>query len=82
VTSFIATLTETIIPAAKARSFPNQKLWVDGSIRDVLNVRTAASNSSLIFGHMDEYKAVSYGLRQAVKEAKMRYRDREELQME
>jgi len=31
---------------------------------------------------MDEYKAASYGLRQVVKDAKRRYRDRVEAQME
>jgi len=36
VTSFIATLVDTIVPMVKVRSFPNQKLWVDGSIRNSL----------------------------------------------
>jgi len=52
VTSFIAALTDTIDP----------RLKVDGSIRNALNTRTSAYNSGLISGHMDEYKAASYGL--------------------
>jgi len=47
-----------------------------------MNARTAAYNSSLVSGHMDEYKAASYGPRRAVKNTKRRYRDRVELQME
>jgi len=36
-TSFIGMLEDTIIPTIKVRSFPNQKPWVDGSIRDTLH---------------------------------------------
>jgi len=82
VTSFIATLADTIVPMVKVRSFPNQKPWIDGYIRATLNAHTAAYNSSFVSGNMDEYKAASYGLRRAVKDAKRRYRDRVELQME
>jgi len=74
VTSFIAMLEEV-------RSFPNQKTWVYRFIRATLNARTAAY-SSLVSGHMDKYKAASYGLQRAVKDAKRRYRDRVEAQME
>jgi len=80
VTSFIAMLVDTIIPSVKVRSFPNQKPWVNGSIRP--ERRTAASNSGLVSSKMDEYKAASYGLRRAVKDGKRRYRDRVEAQME
>jgi len=55
---------------------------VDGSIHTALNARTAAYNSSLVSGNMDEYKAASYTLRRMVKDAKRRYRDRLEGQME
>jgi len=73
---------DTIIPTVKMRFFPNQKPWFGGSIRDALNARTAAYNCGLVSGHMDEYKAASYGLWRAVKDAKRRYRDRVESQME
>jgi len=82
VTRFIATLADTIVPTVKVRSFVNQKPWVDGSIRHALNTCTAAYNSSLVSRHMDEYKALSYGLQRAVKDTKRRYRDRVEMQME
>jgi len=68
VMSFIAMLENIIVPMVKVRSFPNQKLWVDGSIRATLNTRTAAYNSSLVSSNMDEYKAESYRLRRRVKE--------------
>jgi len=66
----------------KVRSFINQKLWVNGSIHAALNGHTAAYNSSLVSGNMDEYKSTSYELRQEVKDAKRRYRVRVEAQME
>jgi len=56
VTTFIATLADTIVPAVK-KTFPNQIPWVDGSIRDALNSCNAAYNSGLVSGLMDEYKA-------------------------
>jgi len=62
VTSFIATLADTIVPMVKVISFPNQKPWVDGFIRDALNDRTAAYNSGVVSGHMDKDKAESYSL--------------------
>ena len=82
VISFIAKLEDTIIPTVKVRSFPNQKSWVDGSILSALNGRTAAYNSGLVSGHMDKYKAASYGLWRAVKDAKRRNRQRVDTQME
>jgi len=63
VTSFIAMVQDTIVPTVNVISFPNPKPWVDGSIRAALNAHTAAYNCSLVFDSMDEYKAVSYGLR-------------------
>jgi len=50
VTSFIATLEDTILPMVKVRYFQNQKPLVDGSICNALNASTAAYNSS-IRGH-------------------------------
>ncbi|KAK3518682.1 hypothetical protein QTP70_008165 [Hemibagrus guttatus] len=40
-----------------ARTFPNQKLWVDKTIRDALRSCTAAYNTGLASGNMDSYKA-------------------------
>jgi len=53
-----------------------------GSICAFLNARTAAYNSSLVSGNMDKYKAAPCGLQRVVKDAKRRYTDRVEGQME
>ncbi len=58
------------------RTFPNQKPWVDRTIRAAVNKRTAAYNASLLSGNMSEYKASCYALRHAVRAAKLRYRER------
>ncbi len=55
------------------RRFSNQKL--DRTIRDAVNQRTAAYNAGLLSGNMSEYKASCYGLRRAVRAAKLRYRE-------
>ncbi|KAK0154099.1 hypothetical protein N1851_003816 [Merluccius polli] len=68
--SFIATLANITVPTVRERS-----------IRDPLNARTPTYNSGLS-GNMSEYKVASYGLRRAVKDAKRKYRDRVETQME
>ncbi len=74
--SFINTLTEQATETVTIRSFSNQKPWVDRSIRDAVNHRTAAYNASLLSGNMSEYKASCYALRRAVRAAKRRYRER------
>ncbi|KAK3508133.1 hypothetical protein QTP70_015272 [Hemibagrus guttatus] len=38
------------------RTFPNQKPWVDKTIRDALRSRAAAYNGELASGNMDSYK--------------------------
>ncbi len=64
--------TETIT----VRTFPNQKPWVDRTIRDAVNQRTAAYNEALLSGNMSVYKALCYALRRAVSVAKHRYKER------
>ncbi len=54
----------------------NQKPWVDRTIRDAVNKRTAAYNAGILSGNMSEYKASCYFLRRAVRAAKLRYRER------
>ncbi len=66
----VATETVTI------RTFSNQKPWVDRSIRDAVNHRTAAYNAGLLSGNMSEYKTSCYALCRAVRAAKLRYRER------
>ncbi len=58
------------------RIFSNQKPWVDRTIRDAVNHRTAAYNAGILSGNMSEYKASCYALRRAVRSAKLRYRER------
>ncbi|KAK3508912.1 hypothetical protein QTP70_013723 [Hemibagrus guttatus] len=70
------TVQKTII-----RTFPNQKPWVDKTIRDALRSRATAYNVGLASGDMDLY-AASYNFRKAVKEAKQRYGRKLESQLQ
>ncbi len=45
--SFVNTLTEQATETITVRTFPNQKPWVDRSIRDAVNKRTAAYNEGI-----------------------------------
>ncbi len=74
--SFINTLTEQATETVTIRTFSNQKPWVDRSIRDAVNHRTAAYNAGLLSGNMSEYKASCYALRRTIRAAKCRYRER------
>ncbi len=55
--SFVNTLTEQATETITVRTFPNQKPWVDRTIRDAVNKRTAAYNEALLSGNMGGYKA-------------------------
>ncbi len=68
--SFVNTLTKQVTETITVRTFPNQKPWVDRTIRDAVNKRTAAYNKALLSGNMSEYKASCYALRRAVSAAK------------
>ncbi len=74
--SFVNTLTEQATETITVRTFPNQKPWVDRSIRDAVNKRTATYNEALLSGNMSEYKTSCYALRRAVSAAKHRYKER------
>ncbi len=74
--SFVNTLTEQATETVTIRTFSNQKPWVDRTIRDAVNHRTAAYNAGILSGNMSEYKASCYALRRAVRAAKRRYRER------
>ncbi|RXN12203.1 hypothetical protein ROHU_010229 [Labeo rohita] len=74
--SFVSMLAEAIIPTVRIRTFPNQKPWVDRSIRAAVNARTVTYNSGLVTSDMSAYKAASYGVRRAVRDTKRRYRER------
>ncbi len=54
--NFVNTLTEQATETVTIRTFSNQKLWVDRTIRDAVNHRTAG----LLSGNMSKYKALCY----------------------
>ncbi len=74
--SFVSTLTEQATETVTISTFSNQKPWVDRTIRDAVNHRTAAYNAGILSGNMSEYKASCYALRRAVRAAKRRNRER------
>ncbi len=74
--SFVYTLTEQATETVTIKTFSNQKPWVDRTIRDAVNHRTAAYNASILSGNMSEYKASCCALRPAVRAAKRRYSER------
>ncbi len=74
--SFVNTLTEQATETVTIKTFSNQKPWVDRTIRDAVNHRTAAYNAGILSGNMSEYKASCYALRPAVRAAKRRYSER------
>ncbi|KAK1791502.1 hypothetical protein P4O66_013502 [Electrophorus voltai] len=80
VVGFIVKLVDDTIARATIKKFPNQKSWMDKTIREALNSLTAAYNVGIISGNMDEYKSTSYGVRRAVREVKQRYRRKLESQ--
>ncbi len=69
---FVNTLTEEATETVTIRTFSNQKPWVDRTIREAVNHRTAAYNAGILSGNMSEYKASCYALRRAVRAAKLR----------
>ena len=62
------------------KTFPNQKPWIDGSIRAKLKAQTTAFNHGKVTVNMVEYKQCSYSLRKAIKQTKHQYRDKVESQ--
>ncbi len=74
--SFVNTLTEQATETVTIKTFSNQKPWVDRTIRDAVNHRTAAYNVGILSGNMSEYKSSCYALRRAVRAAKRRYSER------
>ncbi len=69
--SFVKMLTEQATETVTIRTFSNQKPWVDRSIHDAVNHRTATYNAGLLSGNASEYKASCYALRRAVRAAKL-----------
>ena len=67
VTEFIRKCIGDVVPAVTIKTYPNQKLWIDGSIRAKLKARTTAFNQGKVTGNMVEYKECNYSLRKAIK---------------
>ena len=66
VTEFIRKCIVDVIPTVTIKTYPNQKPWIDGSIRTKLKARTTAFNHGKVTGNMVEYKQCSYSLRKAI----------------
>ena len=60
------------------KTYPNQKLWIDGSIRAKLKARITTFNHDKVTGKIAEYKQCSYSLHKAIKQAKRQYKDKVE----
>uniref|UniRef100_A0A8C7MZF5 Reverse transcriptase domain-containing protein n=1 Tax=Oncorhynchus kisutch TaxID=8019 RepID=A0A8C7MZF5_ONCKI len=52
VCEFIRTCVEDVVPIATIKTFPNQKPWIDGSIRVKLKARTTAFNQGKVTGNI------------------------------
>ena len=57
-------------PTVYIKTYPNQKLWMDGSICAKLKSQTTAFKNGKVAGNMAEYKECSYSLHKAIKQAK------------
>ncbi len=68
---FVNMLTEKATETVTIRTFSNQKPWVDRTIRDAVNHRTAAYNAGMLLGNISKYKATCYALQRAVRAAKL-----------
>ncbi|KAK3526235.1 hypothetical protein QTP70_018513, partial [Hemibagrus guttatus] len=82
VVGLIGKLADDTMQKTTIRTFPNQKPWVDKTIRIALRSRAAAYNAGLASGDMDSYKASSYKVRKAVKEVKQHYERKLESQLQ
>jgi hypothetical protein len=56
VSEFISKCISDVVPTVTIKTFPNQKLWIDGSIRAKLKVQTTAFNHGKATGNMTECK--------------------------
>jgi hypothetical protein len=65
---FIRKCIGDIVPTVTIKTFPNQKLWIDGSIPAKLKARTTTFNHGKATGNVTEYKQCSYSLCKAIKQ--------------
>ncbi len=56
--SYVNMLTEQATETVTIRTFSNQKPWVDRTIRDAVNQRTAAYNTGLLSGNTCELQSI------------------------
>jgi hypothetical protein len=80
VSEFIRKCIENVVHTVNIKTYPNQKLWMDCSLRTKVKARTTAFNHGKRTGNIAEYKQYSYSLRKAIKQAKCWYRDKVESQ--
>ena len=76
VTDFIKKCIGDVVPIVTIKTYPNQKLWIDGSIHAKLKAESTAFNHGKVTGNMTEYKQSSRSLREAIKQWKRLYRDK------
>ena len=67
-------------PFVTIKTYPNQKPQIYGSIRGKLKAQTTAFNHGKKTRNTEKYKQFSYSLHKAIKQAKLRYRDKVESQ--
>ena len=77
---FISKCIGDVVPMVTIKTFPNQKLWIDGSICAKLKAHTAF-NYGKAPGKMAEYKQCNYSLCKAIKTAKRQHRFKVESQV-
>ena len=80
VTEFIRKCIGDVVRTVTIKIYPNQKSWLDGSIRAEQKARTTAFNHGKVNGNMAEYKPCSCSLRKVIKQAKRQCRYRVESQ--
>ena len=69
-----------VVPTVTIKTYPNQKLWIDGNICSKMKARTTVFNQGKRTENMEEYKQCRYCLCKAFKHTKHQYRDKVELQ--
>ena len=72
VINFINKGIDDIVPTVTVRTYPNQKPWITGNIRNELKARAAAFKEQET--NPDTYKKSCSALRQTIKQAKCQYR--------
>jgi hypothetical protein len=70
VTEFIRKCIGDVVPTVTIQTYPNQKPWIDGSIRAKLKARTTTFNHGKVTGNMVDFKQSSHSLRKAISQGK------------